>query len=222
MNSEPQCTGGAAIDHPETGVCNHAATTPELARPPYTYTDAQNHRLALMATADFKDRPYVWVEAEDLAIGGDITSVWLTIEQAALLGDALAGAVSASFTDHTGDFLVTEPGELHTVVTVTRVRDEDDELGVVRVVLLTDRLPEVRAALAGTAERAQQRVTVQLEPATPEPTTPAPLLSANERAFLRFALELAGDAILDNPEDFTADDDAALASLRKLAGGEQA
>lgn len=27
---EPQCTGGAAIDHPETGVCNHAASEPAV------------------------------------------------------------------------------------------------------------------------------------------------------------------------------------------------
>lgn len=50
---------------------------------------------------------------------------------------------------------------------------------------------------------------------------PAPaglLLSDDERTFLRFALELAGDAILNNPADFTATDRASLDRLRKLAG----
>jgi hypothetical protein len=150
---------------------NHQ-TTPDLARPPYTYTDAQDHRLALMTTSDAHGRPYVWVEAEDLAIGGDVTSVWLTIEQAALLDDALAGGVSASFTDHTGDYLATGPGDPHTVITVTRSRDEDDDPAEVRVVLLTARVPEVRAALAATAERAQQRVAAQPE-APVEPAAPA-------------------------------------------------
>lgn len=54
-------------------------------------------------------------------------------------------------------------------------------------------------------------------PADGQQAVGAPL-SDDERRFLRFALELASDAILDNPEDFTAADRASLDRLLKLAG----
>jgi hypothetical protein len=50
--------------------------------------------------------------------------------------------------------------------------------------------------------------------------TPAPLLSEAERKFLAFALDLAFDRMVSD-DGFTSEDEAALASLRKLAGGEQ-
>jgi hypothetical protein len=49
--------------------------------------------------------------------------------------------------------------------------------------------------------------------------TPAPMLSDGERSFLAYALDLADDAMASE-DGFTDDDRAALASLRKLAGGE--
>lgn len=48
-----------------------------------------------------------------------------------------------------------------------------------------------------------------------------PLLDAPMRAFLTFALDLAADEMANRGDGFTADDGAALATLRKLAGGEQ-
>lgn len=140
----------------------------DITGPAYAYTDGHGHRIQLLTAYDIGNRPYVWVEAEDLAIGGAYASMWLTIEQVALMGDALDTRTSASFTDHTGDFLVIEPGDPHTVITVTRDPGDDDP-GVVRVVVLTVRLPELRAALRATAERAQQRTA----PAALSPTLAA-------------------------------------------------
>lgn len=53
------------------------------------------------------------------------------------------------------------------------------------------------------------------------PPAPAAPLSDTERSFLRFALELAADAMANDPEDFTDADQAAHARLSKLAGGDQ-
>lgn len=50
---------------------------------------------------------------------------------------------------------------------------------------------------------------------------PAPLLSDGERSFLRHALGLAADAMANDSTDYSPDDEAALASLRKLAGEAQ-
>lgn len=47
---------------------------------------------------------------------------------------------------------------------------------------------------------------------------PKPLLSDAERTFLAFALDLAFDKMASD-DGFTADDEAALAALRKLAEG---
>lgn len=46
---------------------------------------------------------------------------------------------------------------------------------------------------------------------------PGTVLSDTEKAFLKFALDLAFDEMVSN-DGFTEDDEAALASLRKLAG----
>lgn len=124
---------------------------------PYAYTDAHDHRLTLRATLDALGKPYVWAEAENLALGGDLTSVWLTLDQVAALDGHLDAAVPASFTDHTGDTLTVAYSHEYAFFEVTRVADEDADAAAVRVVALTGRLPELRAALKGTAERAQQR-----------------------------------------------------------------
>lgn len=47
---------------------------------------------------------------------------------------------------------------------------------------------------------------------------PEPLLSQNERQFLTFALELAADQMASRGDEFD-DDEAALNSLRAMAGG---
>lgn len=49
---------------------------------------------------------------------------------------------------------------------------------------------------------------------------PASLLSEAERKFLEYALEHAADRMAITPAEFTAEDRAALGSLRKLADGE--
>jgi hypothetical protein len=136
---------------------------------PYCYTDGQNHRLILRTATDATRRPYVWVEAENLALGGDVVSMWLTIEQAAELDAALeqARAYDAPLrarreyrvADHTGDTLAVSPGSTWTTFEVTRQASDDDEAATVRVVVLTGRLPELRNALTAAAQYAQQRVT---------------------------------------------------------------
>ncbi|MGW2130434.1 hypothetical protein [Streptomyces coelicoflavus] len=138
---------------------------------PYTYTDAQDHRLTLRTAGDATNRPYVWIEAENLAIGGALTNVWLTVEETRQLLDALADGCAFECTDHTGDSLTVRPADDVTVFEVTRCADEPCALPAesVRVVVLTGRLGEVRAAFTATAEHAQQRFTPQ---AAGQPTTP--------------------------------------------------
>jgi hypothetical protein len=136
---------------------------------PYGYTDGQNHRLELLTAIGVTKRPYVRVEAENLAIGGDFVSMWLTIEQAAELDAALeqASAYDAPLrtrreyraTDHTGDTLTVTPGSTWTTFDVTRQASDDYEAATVRVVVLTGRLPELRNALHAATQHAQQRAT---------------------------------------------------------------
>ncbi|MFD5856135.1 hypothetical protein [Streptomyces chartreusis] len=136
---------------------------PSQTAAPYSYNDAQGHRLTLLPTHNSERRPFVWVEAENLAVGGDIVSMWLTLDQLAEVDTALerAAAYDAppdySATDHTGDVLTVCPGQTWTVFEVTRQASHDDEAALVRVVVLTARLPEMRAALAAAARQAQQR-----------------------------------------------------------------
>lgn len=142
----------------------------QLTYPYCHYTDGQSHRLILRAAVTEPDRrPYVWVEAENLAFGGDVVSMWLTIEQADGLDAVLAQASAYDESvgarrqyravDHTGDVLVVWPGSTWTVFEVTRQANDDEESAAVRVVVLTGRLPELREALAAAAEYAQRRAT---------------------------------------------------------------
>ncbi|MET9776244.1 hypothetical protein ABZ023_18620 [Streptomyces sp. NPDC006367] len=124
---------------------------------PYTYVDGQNHRLILRTAVDGNGEPYVWVEATNLALGGDEVSAWLTTEQVAELDAALNTGSEYRATDHTGDGLSVTPGTTWTTFTVTRQANDDEGAAVVRVVVLTGRLPELREALAMTAQFAQQR-----------------------------------------------------------------
>jgi hypothetical protein len=48
----------------------------------------------------------------------------------------------------------------------------------------------------------------------------AEVLNSAERAVLRYALELAGDKMATEPDEFAAVDRAALTSLKRLAGEE--
>ncbi|WP_435609998.1 hypothetical protein [Streptomyces sp. C10-9-1] len=47
----PQCSGGAAIDHDETGVCDHGPAAPQQAAPVDSFTEAVIRRFALLAGA---------------------------------------------------------------------------------------------------------------------------------------------------------------------------
>ncbi|SEE83356.1 hypothetical protein SAMN05216483_6705 [Streptomyces sp. 2131.1] len=125
---------------------------------PYGYVDGQNHRLLLRTAVDGNGQPYVWVEAENLAAGGDTAAVWLSLEQAASLRAALGEGQAHHVTDYTGDTLTVLPGSAWTTFEVSRQANDDDEAAAVRVVVLTGRLPELREALAMTAQFAQQRI----------------------------------------------------------------
>ncbi|CAM5234236.1 hypothetical protein [Streptomyces griseomycini] len=131
---------------------------PEQLTYPYCYTDGQNHRLNLRTAVDGNGEPYVWVEAENLAHGGDQVSMWLTIEQVAELDAALNTGSEYHAADHTGDSLSVTPSAPWTTFTVTRQANDDEESATVPVVVLTGRLPELRDALAMTAQFAQQRI----------------------------------------------------------------
>ena len=65
----------------------------------------------------------------------------------------------------------------------------------------------------------EQQSAAVLGAVTPEPA-PAPVLPGPERQLLTFALNLAYNRMCSE-DGFTAADEAALASLRKLAGGER-
>ena len=139
-------------------------TAPENPSSPYRYTDGQNHCLTLHTATGADRRPYVWAEAENLAFGGDVVSAWLTLEQIDGL-DAVLAQSSANGTalgsrrqyravDHTGAVLTVWPGSTWTAFEVTRQANDDEESAAVRVVVLTGRLPELRAALTAAAQGA--------------------------------------------------------------------
>jgi len=117
---------------------------------PFEYVDAHNHRVLLNKTTDGLDQPYVWFQTEDLDIGGAMVNVWLPIAEVGRLGAALRDGVGFEFTDHSGDSIaVASAAEDWTVFTFTRCPDDEDdeEPATVRVVVLTARVPQLRAAL---------------------------------------------------------------------------
>ena len=65
-------------------------TAPEEPPSSYCYTDGQNHCLTLRTATGADRRPYGWAEAENLAFGGDVVSVRLTLEQTDGLDAVLA------------------------------------------------------------------------------------------------------------------------------------
>ncbi|MGW5929324.1 hypothetical protein ACWF2L_24195 [Streptomyces anulatus] len=140
---------------------------PEQPAYPYYYTDGQNHRLVLRATTDAAQRRrYVSFEVDNLALGGAVVSVWLTIEQVADLDAALCARREHRVTDHIGDTLTALPGSTWTTFEVTGQGSGDEESAAVRVVVLTGRLHELRKAFTTVAEYARRPA----EPATVGPT----------------------------------------------------
>lgn len=124
---------------------------------PYSYTDPQARRLTLRTATDLSDRPYIWLEAEKLTGRTvTVTSVWLRPEQAATLRKHLSAGTRYETLDHTGDKLLIRPGA-ETMVEVTRRPVSGEAYARVRVKIPSDRLSELRAAVAATAEQAQRR-----------------------------------------------------------------
>ncbi|WP_399554033.1 hypothetical protein [Streptomyces anulatus] len=125
---------------------------------PYTYTDGQNHRLAIGTTPDPHGVLHISMEATNLAWGGDSVAVWLTASQARALDSHLAAATPTpdlpaaaggewKITDRTDDGLTVTVAHDFTTFEVTRAACEDHGAIAVRVVALTGRLPELRRAL---------------------------------------------------------------------------
>src|SRR5690606_30947475 len=84
------------------------------------------------------------------------TSVWLRPEQAATLCRHLAAGTRYETLDHTGDKLIVRPG-VETVVEVIRRPDAGEASATVRVRVPSDRLSDLRTAVAAASEQAQQR-----------------------------------------------------------------
>lgn len=119
-------------------------------RVPFEYVDAHNHRILINKTTDGLGQPYAWFQAEDLAIGGAMVNVWLPVAEFERLDAALAAGAGFEHTDHTGDSIaVAAAAEDWTVFTFTRCPDDEDdeEPTTVRVVVLTARVPQLRASL---------------------------------------------------------------------------
>ncbi|MCG8971843.1 hypothetical protein [Streptomyces sp. CL12-4] len=142
----------------DQGSALREAAAPERLTYPYGYTDGQNHRLTLRVATEAGETPCVWAEAENLAHGGAHVALWLTLEQVADLDAALGDGREHHVADHTGDTLTVLPGGTWTTFELARQADDDVEAAAVRVVVLTGRLPELREALATTAQFAQQRI----------------------------------------------------------------
>ncbi|MEW1629634.1 hypothetical protein AB0387_19890 [Streptomyces sp. NPDC089173] len=143
---------------------NHS--TPEQPAYPYFYTDGQNHRLVLRTTADAAQQPpYVGVEVENLALGGAVVSMWLTLEQVAHLDAALCARREFRVTDHIGGTLTVLPGSTWTTFKGVQQASGDEEFAAVQVVVLMGRLHELRKAFTTVAEYARRSA----EPATTDP-----------------------------------------------------
>lgn len=133
---------------------------------PYSYTNLA-HRLTLYPATDLSDRPYVWLEVENLTGRTvTVTSVWLRPDQAAALRRNLSAGIRYETMDHTGDRLIVRPGA-ETVVEVTRQPVAGEASATVRIRIPSDRLPELGTALVATAEQAQQRDGVRQDGAQP-------------------------------------------------------
>ncbi|MGX1223172.1 hypothetical protein [Streptomyces ambofaciens] len=145
---------------------------------PYRYTDPQNRRLTLYPASD-RDRPYVWLEAEDLA-GRTVTvvSVWLRLDQAGALCRSLSAGTRFEIRDHTGDKLILQLGRV-TIVELVRHPVAGEAPATVRIRILSNQLPELRAAVMATAGRgglADQAAPDEEPSASAAPSAPVPQL----------------------------------------------
>lgn len=143
---------------------------------PYRYTDPQNRRLTLYPASD-SDRPYVWLEAENLAGRTVIVvSVWLRFDQADALCRSLSAGTRFEARDHTGDKLIVKPGR-EVTVEVVRQPVVGEAPATVRIRIPSSRLPELQAAVTATAGQrwvgAQQAALNEETSATPGPSAPA-------------------------------------------------
>ncbi|WP_121711623.1 hypothetical protein [Streptomyces sp. E5N91] len=142
---------------------------------PYRYTDPQNRRLTLYPASD-RDRPYVWLEAENLA-GRTVTvvSVWLRFDQADALCRSLSAGTRFEARDHTGDRLIVKPAREATVE-VVRQPVVGEAPATVRIRIPSNRLPELQAAVTVTAGQRwleDQAALDEETSATPGPSVPA-------------------------------------------------
>jgi len=131
------------------------ASTPASVEP-YASTDPQNCQLTIVPVVNSGRGPAVEFRAEDLAAGGAVVLVWLPIAQAMALDRALQTRAGFEFADHSDDKVTVEPGDPWTVFTFARPSDAEEEAAVVRVVVLTGRLPELRSAIGAAVTLAEQ------------------------------------------------------------------
>jgi hypothetical protein len=151
LEAERRTTNGALDDAVQALREREVRLAVADGRVSFEYVDAHNHRIILNnKTTDAFNQAYVWFQAEDLAIGGAMVNVWLPVAEVARLDAALSDGAGFEFTDHTGDAIAVAPAaEDWTVFTFTRCPDgeDDEEPTTVRVVVLTARVPQLRAAL---------------------------------------------------------------------------
>lgn len=186
---------------------------------PYEYTDAHNHRITIRPAPSNTGHTYVAVEADDLAIGGTHVSTWIPAAVAQQLTAALAEGAPFEHSDHTGDALAVAMADDWTTFTLTRCpEDEDDDAqgDTVRVVALTARMAEIRAAITAAAVEAQrQAAAVEDEhPADHEKPQPHPERPASLDALLDHVAANLPD------EQPTADEEQAQQPRRILTDDE--
>lgn len=122
----------------------------------YEYTDPQNHKLTIGTLQATSGRRYVQFEAEDLAIGGVYVQTWLPADQARALERALDARSAYEYDDRSGDTIsVAQPAEDWTPFTFTGYQDEEEPV-TARVVVLSARLPELRAAITAAADQIEE------------------------------------------------------------------
>jgi hypothetical protein len=136
----------------------------------YASTDPQNCRLTIVPVVTSGRGPHVEFRGEDLSIEGEIVLVWLPIMQAKALDRALFARAGFEFADHSDDKLTVEVGDPWTVFTFARPSDAEEEAAVVRVIVHTGRLPELRRAIRAAITLAEQP-TDYASRATGEPRT---------------------------------------------------
>ncbi|MDX3214551.1 hypothetical protein PV318_03195 [Streptomyces sp. ME02-6991-2B] len=113
----------------------------------FTHTDENDHRLTVRHRTPAAGVPVVDVEAEDLAIGGAITSVWLDLADAASLADALDARRDTEFTDRSGDTMTTSHLAACATVLVTEYGGDEEPPRTVAVVVPAGHLAALAAGI---------------------------------------------------------------------------